>query len=149
MTVPSRYYHYAPYPVTKTVTFDGAAGNGAVGHVDIFNITGQGVLAYLFATCSEDLVGAGNIVLEFSDGLDILPQTNVADLEAGDLWVDASPAEVAGAAIPATAKDIAFNGGAAGTQILLTVNGADITDGTLTIHALYYQTSRDGKLAAA
>jgi len=149
MGKPSRYYTEAPYLVTKTIAFTGAAGNGAVGTVTIFNITGQVLLLYCFGTCSESLAGAtATITLETSDGRDIIATTTATDLLINEIWTDATPTEL-GSPLETSQKDIGLNGGASGQTIVLTVGTANVTDGTLTIHALYYPMSSDGELAAA
>lgn len=147
----SRFYTEAPYLVEKTIEFDGGAGSGAVGTVSVFTITGKVLLRAIVGTCSESLVsaGGGTLVLEASDGFDLIPQTTATDLDADDLWADASPAETVGVALAATQKDIVLNGGASGATVVITVGTDDVTDGTITIHALFYPLSSDGDLEAA
>ena len=122
----------------KTIAFDGTAGKGAVGGVTLFTVTGRHVLLYCFGTCSESLAGAtATLDCRMADGLIIIPSTTATDLALGDIWIDATPAETAGAAMAATQKDIVMNGGATTTTLSLLVATAAITDGTLTISIAY------------
>src|SRR3990167_8236426 len=45
--------------VRKTIAFDGTAGNGAVGSVAVFTLTGRVMVIDWVAFCSESIVDAG------------------------------------------------------------------------------------------
>jgi hypothetical protein len=127
----------------KTVAFDGAAGNGAVGTVNLFTVTGD-VLVILFATCSEDLVGATATIVAGIAGntAGLIGSTTADTIDTGESWTDATPTTVE--ALVTSPRIIA-----AGADIIATVGTADITDGTLNFYCLWRPLSSNGAVVAA
>lgn len=93
----------------KTVTFDGTAGGGAVGTVALFTVTGRvrivSISAYVSTTLTES-VGDGTISLGDTGNVTrFIAATTSAGLAAGEVWVDATPNQVA-EAMPAALRDV-------------------------------------------
>lgn len=128
----------------KAVAFDGTAGNGAIGTVNVFTVTGD-VLVRVFAVCTEDLVsaGAGTMVLGISGNTNtFIASTNATDIDANEAWTDATPTT---GEVLATQHKILANG----PDIILTIATGDVTDGTLTFYALWRPLSAGASVAAA
>lgn len=80
--------------VRKTVVFDSGVGTGAVGKVPLFDVVGA--IAYrLIAICEASLAsGAGATISVGVDGgaaAGIIAVTTAVDLDAGEIWYDATP----------------------------------------------------------
>ena len=134
--------------VRKTVAFDGTAGNGAVGTVDVFTLTGRIWAAAWSVYCTEDLVGAGTLAMGTAGATTAL-MAGLADattLDAGKWWDGADEAAVADAAPMSTTNT---PGKALDGDVILTVGSTDITDGTIVIDLWYMPITDDGALAAA
>ena len=129
-----------PRRFIKSITFDGAAGSGAVGTVAVATITGSVLLKYLTARVLTTLVGAATLELGTAADINgliaqVAPATNLAD---GDFWIgSASPAGVG-----AAATDLAVEGNA-----ILTVGSANITAGKIEIVGFWLPLSADGNMA--
>lgn len=79
--------------VRKSITLQDAAGEGAVGTVAVFTVSGR-VRVRISAYCVTDLTGAtATIELGVTGGTALLiAQTTGTDLDAGEFWSDATPA---------------------------------------------------------
>lgn len=133
-----------PFLARKSRTYTGAAGLGAQGATTTFTVTGA-VLVRPVATCAVDLVGAGTIELGIAGNTaGLLAQiANATTLDAGESWVDATPA---------TLEGVDFANGivvAAGQDIIETIGTADITAGELTYYCFWRPLSVNGNLVAA
>ena len=116
-------------PITKTVTFTGAAGNGAVGNVVLYTVSGLVIGATIVPKCTEGLVsaGGGSVSLGTVSDTDLfILATTATAIAIGDLWLDATPTE-ASMAVPAALKDVAVNN----ENIVMEVTVGGVTDGTL------------------
>lgn len=133
-----------PFMVKKQRVFIGAAGLGAQGATTLFTVTGT-VMVRLVAACTEDLVGAGTIESGISGNTaGLLAQiADATTLDAGESWVDASPATLEG--VDLSNGIIIANG----QDIIETIGAADITDGTLTYYLFWRPLSDDGLVEAA
>lgn len=132
-----------PFLEVKTVAFSGAAGNGAVGSVALFTVTGA-VALYIVGVCSEDLAGA-TATLEVGvsgNTAALIAQTTATDIDVGESWVDNAPATV-----ETLATSPKIIGG--GQDIIATVATANITDGTIAFYCWYEPMSSDGDVTAA
>lgn len=131
--------------VTKNDAFDGSAGNGAVGTVDLFTVTGE-VFVKTYAVCTEDLAGAtATCEVGISGSTDsIIAQTTATDIDIGEVWHDATPDSGIESSSVAT-LNIVGNG----ADIILTVGTANVTDGTIDFYAVWQALSPDGNLIAA
>lgn len=147
--VTSRYYHYPPYQATKTVTFT-AAGAGLQGTATpIFTVTGTIEIVRLVPYCTvslEQSAGTPTLALGVVGNTAIfIAATTATAIDAGFLWMDATPTEVGAMAVPAALKDIAV---VANVQCL--VGGTNnISAGAIRFNVLWRPVSSDGKLAAA
>lgn len=130
--------------VTKTVTLTGAAGAGAVGTVAVFNVTGVVELTGLFGRITEDLVG-GNIFLGVVGNTTLFSTAQDADLfDVGEFWPSGAVAPPVG-----FQTNLASVGGILGANVILSISGTDVTDGTVVFYLTYIPLSGDGLVEAA
>ena len=84
------------FVVRKSVTLADAAGQGAVGQVAVFTVSGR-VRVRISAYCPTLLAGASATIelgtTTVTDGL--IATTTGTDLDAGEFWIGATPAAVA------------------------------------------------------
>lgn len=132
------------YMVKKTVTFAAVAGQGAVGTVAVFNVTGD-VLLNVFATCSSDLTSAGAATVEVGlagNTAGLIAQTTATAIDTGEVWTDATPTTIE--ALPTSPRIIA-----AGADVIITVGTADVSGGVLSFYCLYRPLSDGASVVAA
>lgn len=128
--------------VSKTIAYDGTTGAGESDDspITLFTVTGD-VLVNVFAVCSENLAGAGNIEVGIAGNTAaLIAQTAAADIDSGEVWVDNAPAT-----IEALPTSYVLTGG---TDIIETIS-ADITDGTLTYYCIWRPLNSTGNVVAA
>lgn len=139
----------APDRVTKTVTFDGTAGLGAVGNVPIFTVTGDVLFKQLIAICTVNLEEAApTATLELGvvgNTPFFIAATPALDLDAGDIWVDATPTEVIALALPAGFKELIIRA----ANIVGTVAAQAINAGAIRYNCLWIPLSADGRVVAS
>ena len=133
---------------SKSLTFTGAAGLGAVGAVPLFTVTGEVLVVYLVpytvATLTEALATATLALgVTNSTGL-FITATDAVNLVTGEFWTEATGGGTAnaGVAVPAALKDIAITSNVIGTVAAQAVNG-----GTLRFDLLWVPLSSDGNVA--
>lgn len=134
---------------TKTITFDGTAGNGAVGTVTTATITGRVRLLDCFIYCSVDLTEAG-VTATLSHGITgqttlINGATNAVDLDAGEWWSGTNSVTV-GTRSPMGNASLTNSMSLSG-NIFLTVGSQNVTGGTLVFDYIYEPLTVDGALA--
>lgn len=114
----------------KTITFTGAAGLGAVGNVPLFTVTGRVLVALLSAYCSADLteaVATATLALGVTNATALfIAATAALSIDNGFIWIDATPAEANGVAVPAGLKDIEITQNIVGTVATQAVNGGTL-----------------------
>ena len=94
----------------------------------LFQVNGD-VIARVFGVCTVDLAGSGTLTLGVTGSTAcFIASTTAADLEAGDIWVDASPAEVSAVALTSIPAVMVITNG---KDILETTGTADITAGQI------------------
>jgi len=131
---------------TKTIAFTGAAGLGAVGTISLFTVTGSATFR-IVAYCTENLASAGGGTLALGTAgnpTGFNPTTTATDIDNGDLWFDGTPIN----GITETASFVPFvvvNG----SDLILTVGTADITDGTMVFDIYWSPFSSDSSVVAA
>ncbi len=130
-----------PRRFTKTVTFDGSAGGGAVGTVAVATVTGSVLITHGGVRCLTLPVSAGGGTLKFgcagnTDGL--ILQTTATSILAGNWWQDATPEVGISPAIINQLVDL---------NLILTVGTATITAGVLEIVLFFIPCSDDGNLS--
>src|SRR3990172_11144842 len=101
---------------SKSITFTGAAGLGAVGNVPLFTTTGEVLVIYLVPftvlTLTEALATATLLLgVTNSTGLFITPATNAVNLTTGEFWTENTGGGTAeaGGALPAALKEIVIS----------------------------------------
>lgn len=133
--------------VTKSVTFDGGAGSGAVGTVNLFTVTG-GVDVSLEAFCTTLLTEAGataTIEIGISGNTAfIIAQTNAVDIDADEIWHDATPDSTIELTSDAS-KDITIYG----SNIIATIGTQNITAGVIEFSVLYTPRTSGASLVEA
>jgi len=135
---------------TKSITFTGAAGLGAVGNVPLFTTTGEVVVVYLVPytvlTLTEALATATLALGVTNSAALFVAATNAVNLLTGEFWTEATGGGTAhaGIAIPAALKDIAITSDIVGTVATQAVSG-----GTLRFDIYWRPLSTTGNLVAA
>lgn len=129
--------------VSKTITFDGAAGTGAVGAVPIYTVTGEVLVSAISATCTADLTGAAATIALGITGSTALfiGATTATTIDNGMFWVSTTPT-ANGIALPAACKDIAIT-----DNIIGTVAVANVASGSVRVDVYYAPLSSDGLVA--
>jgi len=119
---------YGEYVARQTIEFDGGAGSGAVGTVDLFTVTGS-ITCMVLCVCTEDLTEAGaTATVEVGTAAStaaLIAQTNAVDIDDSEVWRDNTPAQI---------EVMTSWGGAiiaGGDDIILTVGAQNVDDGTL------------------
>ncbi len=147
-----------PFMVRKTVAFDGSAGNGAVGTVDIFTITGRVQVEQMALFTTENLAQAApTATIRFGTAFnddDFCTEQNAVELTVGEFWNGAASDPnviMAAAAInPSPGSSLTSPWRKLLSQDpILTIGAQNVTDGTIEIACLWTPISSDGKLVAA
>lgn len=139
--------------VRKTITFDGTTGNGEVGTVTVFPITGRVFVRRTTQFCTESLAEAGaTATISMGTSADIdafVAATNAVDIDVNEWWGAASPA--AGSYQLLQSSTAGFQTAQAdkmlSQNIILTIGSQNVTDGTLVIDVWYEPITADGALA--
>lgn len=135
----------------KDITFDGGTENAVGDHdgsgdpFDIFTVTGT-VLIRIFGVCETNLAGS-SATLEVGisgDTASLIAQTTGTDIDAGEIWHDASPDSAVEASTVASEYILAN-----GADVIGTVGTANLTAGKIKFIATWYPLSDDGKVEAA
>ena len=94
----------------------------------LFQVNGE-VIVRVFGVCTVSLEGSGTLEVGVAGNTAVLiPQSTGTDLDAGDVWVDATPAEVGAVLLSAVpAATLIVNG----ADIIETTATADITAGNI------------------
>jgi len=129
----------------KVVAFDGALGNGQIGTVALFTVTGA-VAIRITAICTETLVGAATLECGTAGATaGIIAQIpDATALLIGEIWYDATPTTTLDTL---AASQLAFVIGDA-ADIILTVGAANITDGTIEFTVFWTPLSAAGVVTA-
>ena len=121
--------------VSKTITFTGAAGAGAVGSVALATVTGEVLIAIIAGRCTVSLAsaGGGDLALGVTGAttLFIGATTATGITSTANIWASTTP-NAQGIAAPAALKDIIID-----SNLILTVGTGDITSGAIEF-TLYY-----------
>lgn len=107
----------------------------------LFEVTGA-VLAVIFGVCSVDLTGASATLAVgvANNTAALIAQTTATDIDAGEIWRDATPAVGAETLNdPLVVVD----------DIIETVGTANITAGAIRYYCLWQPISADGNVVAA
>lgn len=113
----------------------------------MFTVTGD-VLVRIYGVCTTLLAsaGAGTVSLGVSGNTALLiPASTATDIDANDIWFDATPTEVGGVALSSiTGPFVIVNG----LDIIETVGTADIETGNIYYVCLWRPLSRDGSVVS-
>jgi hypothetical protein len=135
--------------VDKTMTFSGATPNdpgdfdGTGNPATLFTVTGT-VLLRILAKCTVDLAGA-NATVEVGTALlttGLIPLTTGTDIDANEIWHDATPDSSLEATTVLTQKIVSQN-------VIQTVRTANVTSGVIVYTALWYPLSAGASVVAA
>lgn len=131
-----------PFVTSKTVSFTGAAGNGAVGFVDLVDVTGTILVQPMFAV-TESLASGGAATIAWGDktsGFMYTGQQAFTDSLAGGFMSSGSYPFMSMSAIVEAISDPAL--------LCLKIEGAAITDGTIQCYFRWRPISSNGNLEA-
>ena len=130
---------------SKLITFDGAAGTGAVGAVPIFTVTGEVLVVVMAPFCTTLLTEAGataTLALGVTGSTSLfIAATTATDIDANEFWVDTAP-DANGIAVPAALKDIAIT-----DNIIGTVAAQAVSTGAIRFNVWWMPLSSDGNVA--
>lgn len=133
---------------TKTVAFDGGAGNGATGTVALYTVTGAVEVDSYYEQCTEDLAGAATLATGIAGATGILcsATADATAIDNGD-WSDGNGGWVANYGILDWTADRRRYAIAA--NIIFTVGATAITNGTIVSHILWRPLIPGSTLVAA
>ena len=129
--------------LTKTITY-AAATTGAIAATTLATVTGVVSLS-IFGICTTNLVSAGGGTLEVGTAASTagaIAQTTGTDLDAGEIWHDASPdktIELSSVIIQNIVTD----------DIIQTIATGAISAGVVTYYILWTPISADGNVVIA
>jgi hypothetical protein len=134
----------------KTVTFDGTANTGAVGDVPLFTVTGDILVVTLVPICTT-LLTEGGATAELELGVTtnttlFIAQTQPIDIDANEIWQDATPT-ASSEALVAALQNIVVIGGA--DDILATVVNDTVDTGVINFYLRWRPLSSDGLVVPA
>lgn len=136
---------------TKTITFDGSAGLGALGTFNVLTVTGEVLVVYIAAFCVTSLTvdggtGTAQVRLGCTNNTSLfVGLTNAVDIDAGEIWVTTTP-DAVGIALPAACREIVITDSITGEV----VNGGGnqiVNGGSLRVDVYYLPLSSDGAIA--
>ena len=116
-------------------------GTGAAGNHTLFTVTGD-VLVTVFGSCTTNMAGSG---ADFEVGVTgntaglIAQIADVEDLDAGDIYQDATP-EVGTVALPSSRIVVG------GLDVLLKITNANVTGGVVDFYILWRPLSSNGNV---
>lgn len=143
-----RYRDDNEHIARKRVAFDGAAGNGAVGTVAMFAVTGRvwvkAIAGYCLASLTEAAPGGATISLGVTNLVtQFIAVTTALDIDIGEFWVDATP-DANAIALPAACLNILIE-----ENILADILVAAINGGTLEVTVVWVPMSAGANVVAA
>lgn len=129
---------------SKSITFTGAAGFGAIGNVPLFTVTGQVLVTYIAGIVTTSLTGASATIAlgTTTNTAEFIAATTATTLTtAAPIWMSAT-ATAGSMAIPALVKDqiVAEN-------IVITAAVAAVATGVLRIDCLWLPLGAGGSVA--
>jgi len=138
--------------ISSTITFDTTTGPVGTPTITVFTITGRVFIYQIFGHCTVDLLSAGGGTLALGvvgNTAGFIAATTATAIDAGEWWIDGTPVaghttvpyNATGGATAAVANKVVSS------NVVATVATADITAGTLIITAMYYQLTRQARLA--
>ena len=133
--------------VTKHLVTFTAAGDGAIGALDIFTVTGGVEILTIAAFCSVSLTETGGTVqIQLGTAQDTnqyIATTEPVDIDAGEPWTAVDPLAFTIAIIAAQKDTITSE------DVILTIANDTISAGVLEFYARWVAVSADGDLVAS
>ena len=130
-----------PNKLSSTVTF-AAATTGSVAAHDLFTVTGT-VAVTLFGVCTTNVAGSGTIeVGTAASTAGLIAQTTGTDIDANEIWHDASPDASIELASVATTKIVT-------DDIIYTIASDTLTSGVVTFYLSWYPISDGATVVVA
>lgn len=133
--------------IIVVITFDGGAGSGAVGVVDLLTITG-GVDISLEAFCTTLLTEAGaTATIEVGiagNTAFIIAQTDAVDIDANEIWHDATPDSTIELTSDASKEVTVY-----GSDIIITIGAQNVTAGVIVFSVIYTPRTSGASVVAA
>lgn len=128
----------------KAHTFANAAGQGAVGTINLFTVTGL-VYAKVVGICNTDLVGAATLEagVTGSTALCLAQIANATTLDAGEIYANATAAAFVAVSDTVPPENLIT------TAIFATVGSTNITAGQVDFYCIWRPISTDGNVVAA
>ncbi len=148
---PMNFDTFGVVPTLKTMTFAGGTTNdpgdqtGTGNPATLFTVTGI-VAVRLLAVCTTNLAGAA-ATLEVGvvgNTAALIAQSTGTDIDAGEIWHDATPDSGIEAVTVAPEKLIVN-----GLDIIQTVGTADVTSGVINYYCFWRPISDDALVVAA
>lgn len=130
-------------PVQKEITYT-ATGNGAVGAIDIFSVTGT-VALKMIGKCTTTLTIQAGSTIKIGTALTtagLITQTNSDAIDVNELWHDASP----DASVELTSV---MNKNIVSQNVIQTVGSDTIDTGVILFMGFWYPMSNDGLVVPA
>lgn len=138
---------FLPKRVVKIVTFDGGAGSGAVGTVNLFTITG-GVDIDFEAFCTTNLTEAGataTIEVGIAGKTDyVIATTDAVEIDAGEVWHDATPDSTIELTSDASKEVTIYD-----SDIIATIGAQNVTGGVIEFSIIYTPRTSGSSLVEA
>jgi len=139
----------AQTPVTKTMTFAGGTTNdpgdfdGTGNPATLFTVTGT-VKMKLFGICTTNLAGATATVAVGTalSPTGLIAQTTATDIDANEIWHDATPDASIELSTVLTEKIVSQN-------VIQTVGTANVTSGVITYYCIWKPLSPGSSVVAA
>ena len=131
----------------KTITFDSSAGNGAVGTVTLFTITGRVLVRRLSVFCPLELASPGSattISLGVASDVDEFINPAIARAIDTNQWWIAGAVAPGAIQLGANMLDVAVS-----EDIIYNILAAAVSGGTLVCDVWYEAITDDGALVAA
>ena len=129
----------------KTVTYT-ASGDGAIGALTLFNVTGQIKIVSLIPFCTLSLEETAATVTTLlgvvGDTNLFLDTTEPEDIDTGEFWDATAQATIAGVAIPASLKDIVIS-----ANIIQTIVTSTISAGVMDFYLRWIPLSSDAAVS--
>lgn len=135
------------YNTSKTITFTGAAGLGAIGTVAIFTVTGTVEVLKFVPMCTTTITenpvpGTSTIKIGVTGSTALfIAATTATGITSGKFWISTTPT-ANGLAIPAAMTNIAI-----ATNIIATVATSVITGGAIRFDLQWRPISPNGNIS--
>ncbi len=146
--VPPEHFSLEPTNYIRNAIEYDAANTGAAATRELFTVTG-GIRFRMLPVCERTCTSGGTPSLSFGPSTDtdlFIPDTDITDLAAGELWFDATPTESARITSDAMIDGVSVNGVDLGTD---NSGGGTITEGIIAYNLWWVGLSPGSNVVAA